>query len=301
MVDVVEQQSQKLKIFISWSGTLSENVAKVWHGLIKECFDNSTPFMSQYDIGLGTRGLNTIANELKGTVFGLVIVTRANQDSQWLHYESGALTKDFDNPRTKLIPVLVDFESPGGLSGPLSAFQATLLNYDSVVMILTEIQKAIGNDLSDLATALKRLDRAWAAEYEQKFTDARVDESEPPTSDSNDDDSKLDELLQLTRSGFQGRNDFDSGWQMGAAEERNKMNDRFIAAYGIHGIRQYGMNEGPFTNMVLVIKDGQPYPPEQIKHFEQMLTLIWERPVRILTKTESQTSPLLEGRLIEKM
>ncbi|MCZ4275310.1 toll/interleukin-1 receptor domain-containing protein [Rhodococcoides yunnanense] len=300
MVDGIELQSQKLKIFISWSGTTSENVAKVWHSLIKECFDNSKPFMSQFDIELGTRGLNTIANELKGTVFGLVIVTKANQQSQWLHYESGALTKDFDNPLTKLIPVLVGFDSPGDLSGPLAAFQSTLLNYESVVRILTQIQKAIGDDLSDLSTALLRLERAWAAEYERKFAEASVDESEP-VAKQNTDDSKLDELLQLTRSSFQGKNDFDSGWQLGAADQTSKIAQRFMNSQQIHGIREYHLGEGPFQNLVYVIKDGQPFTSDQLRNYETILSIIQNTAVRILTKTESQTSPLLEGHLIEKM
>ncbi|MFO3797702.1 MAG: hypothetical protein ACK8QZ_10545 [Anaerolineales bacterium] len=69
MEEAADIADKRLKVFISWSGKLSEQVALVVRDLLAEVFDNVKPFMSQTDIALGTRGLNTIARELENSIF----------------------------------------------------------------------------------------------------------------------------------------------------------------------------------------------------------------------------------------
>ena len=76
--------ADKFKVFISWSGQLSQAVAAIWLDLISETFDSVEPFMSEENIGAGERGLVKIATELAGTSFGIIIVTQENQNSPWL-------------------------------------------------------------------------------------------------------------------------------------------------------------------------------------------------------------------------
>jgi hypothetical protein len=107
----------KFKVFISWSGTVARQVATVWRELIPEISDVVTPFMSEEDIGAGDRSLNTIAEELKGTTFGIIVVTQENQGTEWLNYEAGALSKGVGDQTVRVAPCLVDFSAKGDVTG----------------------------------------------------------------------------------------------------------------------------------------------------------------------------------------
>ena len=107
----------KFKVFISWSGELAKQIAFVWKDLVKETFDTVQPFMSEENIGAGERNLAKIADELAGTGFGIIVVTQENQNSAWLNYEAGALSKDVSNESVRVAPSLVDFDSKGDVAG----------------------------------------------------------------------------------------------------------------------------------------------------------------------------------------
>ena len=51
------------------------------------------PWISSKDIDRGSIWFNEIFDELKDTNFGIVFVTKENQDKPWLLFESGALCK----------------------------------------------------------------------------------------------------------------------------------------------------------------------------------------------------------------
>ena len=133
--------SDRTKVFISWSGELSKHVATVWRDLVWEMFDGVDPFMSAKDIGAGERGLPLIDSELADTTFGIIVVTQDNQDSQWLNYEAGALSKNV--PMWILASRHPWWTSLGGgdATGPISQFQAKLLDRQGIEDILVEIAK----------------------------------------------------------------------------------------------------------------------------------------------------------------
>ncbi len=185
----------KLKVFISWSGQLAKDVAAVWRDLVKETFDSVEPFMSEENIGAGERGLTKIANELAGTSFGIIVVTQENQNSPWLNYEAGALSKDVHDETVRVAPLLVDFERKNDVSGPIGQFQASLLNSEGVEYILVEIAKIVG---VEEAAIRKRFTNSWREEYEDRFTSAKTAGGEPAiTRRSNDE--MLDEILTIVR------------------------------------------------------------------------------------------------------
>lgn len=171
-------------------------VGKVWRDLLVEIFDNVLPFMSDKDIAAGTRNLPTIANELNGSRFGIVIVTQENLHSQWLNYEVGALSKDVTDPTLRVAPSLVDFASEADATGPLSQFQATLLSESGVAEILEQIGKAVG---SDIAIVQKRFGRAWDDEFKRRFEEAKSPLSQPTSNSRREQEAVLDEILTLVR------------------------------------------------------------------------------------------------------
>lgn len=187
--------NDKLKVFISWSGPLSKQVASVWYDLVKELFDVVQPFMSEENIGAGQRGLSKIATELAGSTFGIIVVTQENQGSQWLNYEAGALSKDLGDQTVRVAPSLVDFDRKTDVTGPLGQFQASLLDEEGIRFILTEIATAVG---ADVVSVSKRFSNAWQ-EYRARFAQAKAEGAGRPSDARRDTGEMLDEILNMVR------------------------------------------------------------------------------------------------------
>jgi hypothetical protein len=185
----------KYKVFISWSGDTAKAVAFVWSDLLRETFDVVEPFMSEDDIGAGRRNLVMIAEELAGTKFGIVVVTKANEHTSWINFEAGALSKDVHDETVRVAPSMVDFEHKGDLTGPLKQFQGGLLTQEGVEFILSEIAEIVGADISRVKT---RFRRSWA-DYGPRFADAKAVSDDAAPTDHRDPPDKLDEILTTVR------------------------------------------------------------------------------------------------------
>lgn len=185
-----------MKVFISWSGERAKKVATVWKQLITEVFDDVVAFMSEEDIGAGERGLSKVATELAGTNFGIIVVTPGNQNSQWLNYEAGALSKGVDDQTVRVAPSLVGFKLKSDSTGPLAQFQGTLLNAEGIERILVEIAKVAGVNQDSVR---KRFRWAWGGDYEDLFSKASspIDRSE--LGRHRPAPEVLDEILTLAR------------------------------------------------------------------------------------------------------
>ena len=80
-----------MKVFISWSGETSFEVAKILKEWIPCIIQDVEPYFSSEDIDKGARWSTDIAKELEEASFGILCVTRDNLQSQWLNFEAGAL------------------------------------------------------------------------------------------------------------------------------------------------------------------------------------------------------------------
>jgi hypothetical protein len=158
-------------------------------------FDGVEALMSEDDIGAGERSLPKIAEELSGTTFGIIVVTPENQFSQWLNYESGALSKGVKDQAARVAPSLVGFERKGDAEGPIAQFQATLLDREGVGRILVEIAKVFDIKQDPIRT---RFERAWAADYENRFSEASQDPAPAPPQ-RRPEPEVLDEILNHVR------------------------------------------------------------------------------------------------------
>ncbi|SLD64557.1 ATP-dependent DNA helicase PcrA [Mycobacteroides abscessus subsp. bolletii] len=196
MLTIVE--GDKFKVFISWSGQLSRRIATIWRDLVKETFDTVEPFMSEENIGAGERGLPKISAELAGTSFGVIVVTQENQNSPWLNYEAGALSKNVGDQTVRVAPTLVDFERKNDVTGPIGQFQASLLNREGVEYVLVEIARLADVDESAVK---KRFAHFWREEYECRFNSAKNLSDSPIAAKAKrrSSDDVLDEILTTVR------------------------------------------------------------------------------------------------------
>lgn len=111
-----------MKVFLSWSGQQSKEVAKVFKWWLPKVIQSLTPYMSDLDIEGGERWGESIASELNTSNVGLICVTRDNVNKPWINFESGALSKSVENAKVRVIPFLFNMPS-AQLKGPLLQFQ----------------------------------------------------------------------------------------------------------------------------------------------------------------------------------
>lgn len=106
-----------MNVFVSWSGERSNMLAKALARWIPLVLQGTEVFYSPESIVKGDLWMADLAQSLEETNFGIVCVTRENQNQPWLLYEAGALSK---LNYARVIPYTLDF-GPGELTGPLGA------------------------------------------------------------------------------------------------------------------------------------------------------------------------------------
>ncbi|MFJ8205167.1 toll/interleukin-1 receptor domain-containing protein [Micromonospora chalcea] len=125
-----------MRIFISWSGEPSRSIARAVRDWLRVVVQHSDPWMSDQEIASGVRWNDSLADALEQSDFGLVCVTRKNQSSPWLMFESGALAKHLKTAR--LVPLCIDL-SPSEITSPLQVFQARTLDRNGIHRLVQDL------------------------------------------------------------------------------------------------------------------------------------------------------------------
>jgi hypothetical protein len=188
----------KIKVFISWSGDLSKDIALAMHDWFENVYDVIDPFVSDVSIEPGTRSLEEIQKSLNGTDFGIVIVTKTNQNAPWLNYEAGALSKSISDSKNRVIPLLVDIENKSQVAGPIGSFQAERLDAEGFAKVLKVIAKIIEKPVS---TVEHKMESNWPV-LKAKIDDAKrkhpaTDSQATPRSRPTDE--MVEETLSIVR------------------------------------------------------------------------------------------------------
>jgi hypothetical protein len=113
-----------MKIFISWSGSTSQQIAQELRDFLPLILQGVEPFITSVDIEKGARWQGEIATQLEASNYGLVCLTRQNLASQWLAFEAGALSKHLDG---RVSTVLFNV-GHSEVEMPLGMFQGTFSN-----------------------------------------------------------------------------------------------------------------------------------------------------------------------------
>jgi hypothetical protein len=145
-----------MRVFISWSGAVSREIAKSLSDWLPLVLQSVRPFMSAEDIEKGARWSSEISTELNTTNFGVICLTPENTTSPWIHFEAGSLAKALDH--AKVMPILFNLE-PSNVQGPLTQFQMANFNKDEMRRLL----KSINNSGGDLKIADTHLERSFEA------------------------------------------------------------------------------------------------------------------------------------------
>jgi hypothetical protein len=185
-----------MRVFISWSGETSRDVALALRDWLPGVINSVRPFVSTKDIYAGSRWQMEIAAQLEATNFGIVCVTRANQSAPWLNFEAGALAKAVES--SSVVPLAIGLK-PSDIQLPLAQFQAQPASQAGVAEILTAINGACSAPLSDdlLGRALQK----WWPELDSVLKRILEASKETvPQGPSRTDRELLEEMLDTVRS-----------------------------------------------------------------------------------------------------
>jgi hypothetical protein len=157
-----------MKVFVSWSGEASHDVAKALKDWLPNVIQAVDVFLSSEDIAKGSQWFHELGTVLDESGFGVLCLTRDNLSAPWILYEAGALGKRFE--QTRVVPLLINLK-PTDLSGPLSHFNAALLDKEEISKLVASINAELGAEkLTDKQR--EKAFQAWWPDLEQTLQQA---------------------------------------------------------------------------------------------------------------------------------
>jgi len=187
-----------MKVFISWSGALSKEIAETIRKWLPSVLQAVKPYFSPDDIAKGSRWSGEIAKNLEESKLGIFCVTPDNAGADWMLFEAGAISRSVE--KSKVIPLLFGLE-PSDLTGPYTQFQAAPFNKEEVLKIL----KAINSTLESQALAdevLREVFEMWWPKLNDKVAavlKAFEESGELGKGARRPEREMLEEVLLLTR------------------------------------------------------------------------------------------------------
>lgn len=185
-----------MKIFISWSGELSQQLGNAFKDWIPDVLQAVQPYFTPEDIKKGERWGSNIARELEESSFGVFCVTRENLSSSWMNFEAGAISNNKKN--SQVCPILFDLH-PTDVTGPLQQFQATVFSKKEIYKLI----RAMNDKLNKQALPGDRLERQFSRVWPQlenevnKILSCRVESLS--TTPMRTDRELLEEILSHIR------------------------------------------------------------------------------------------------------
>jgi len=104
------------KVFISWSGDYSRQVAAAIKKWLPRVLQSVEVYFSDTDIEVGSTWYNEIIDALERSDAGLIILTPENITRQWIMFEAGALARGVSKER--VCPILFGIKK-SAVKGPL--------------------------------------------------------------------------------------------------------------------------------------------------------------------------------------
>lgn len=182
----------RMKLFISWSGAESRQIAEALRDWLPALFESVDPYMSARDNDAGVRWGQVISGELEETDFGILCLTPTNLQAPWLLFEAGALSKAVDVAR--VVPLLHRLTT-ADVTSPLSQFQMKELDEEGAREVVRSINNALTNPRAE-AALLTVFSALWPSLRD------RITAIEPPSeaaAPQRPEREILEEILTLVR------------------------------------------------------------------------------------------------------
>lgn len=184
-----------MKIFISWSGDYSREVAEKLSAWIRSVIQSVETFYSPVDIGKGENWSNRLTQELAECTFGIVCLTPENVSAPWIHFEAGALAKSMES---RLSSIMLGI-TPSDIKGPLSRFQNTSFDKSDFYKLIQAINRSTEKPLS--SAILEKTFNAMWNEFEGDVQKIIQHYQSAPAREKlqENDHEAIQEILQIAR------------------------------------------------------------------------------------------------------
>ena len=190
--DEVAIREKLLKVFISWSGSPSKEVAELLSENLPSIINVVEPFMSQRDIESGEQWSRRISAELDETSFGIFCLTRDNINAPWLHFEAGAVSK----LGGRVAGLLIGDLSPTDINNPLTQFQHRYFNERDFEKLILDI-----NQITQFKDEVIRKSlRAQWQELERQYQNILKTKYTVPVAKHRSTDDLIEEVLLRVRN-----------------------------------------------------------------------------------------------------
>lgn len=185
-----------MKVFMSWSGDRSREVAKLLDYWVKCVVQASRPWISTSGIDSGSIWFNQISSELQDTTFGIICLTKENKEAPWILFEAGALAKGLASSR--VCTFLIDLQTKD-IRDPLAQFNHTLPNVDSMWKLISTLNGSLPEPSRLDVVILKGVFETYWPQFEEKFAAILKTYPETTVVEPRKQEDILTEILESTR------------------------------------------------------------------------------------------------------
>ena len=184
-----------MKVFISWSGDLSNKIGEKFRTWLPGVLQAVTPYYTPSDIEKGSRWEASLSKELETSEVGIFLITSENLNSHWMIFEAGALAKKPE--KSRVCPILFGVEDTH-LPGPLRQLQATPFKKEEMLKLILDINKALGSQKLAESVVNKTFEMWWPDLNRdiQEILDAHTHAGDEPEKEEKE---ILNEILELSR------------------------------------------------------------------------------------------------------
>lgn len=182
-----------MKIFISWSGSVSHAVARLLKDFISDVIQATDPWVSSSDIDKGTIWFSKILGELTTNQNGIICLTKENLNNPWILFESGALAKGIGENR--VYTFLIDLE-PSEIKDPLAQFNHTRPNKNDVLQLI----KSINNKLGEKSLNDNKLEKSFDIHWQDFIKSLEKIKTEIPSNLIQKETSDSELIVEILNS-----------------------------------------------------------------------------------------------------
>ena len=182
------------KVFISWSGNLSNKLADAVKQWLPSVLQFVKPYFTPSDIEKGAKWASDITNELASSDIGIICLTKDNLDEPWILFESGALSR---NLNSRACTLLFGIDSTD-LKGPLTTFQTTKFEKNDFKRLVKSINN-IGGDNKLEDAILDQVFDMWWGKLETNINKIIKNHQSVEQSEHRNERDILEEILELSR------------------------------------------------------------------------------------------------------
>lgn len=184
-----------MKVFISWSGNRSKEVANLLSDWLCCVIQAVRPWVSTRDLDRGSLWFGEINDQLKDTSVGIICLTQENKGRPWILFEAGALAKGLSTSR--VCTLLIDLESKD-IEDPLAQFNHTFPNRESILGLVKTLNSSLGVNSLDNRILEQVFETYWP-QFEEKFKNILDTTNSTHPSKPRPKEDVLGEILENTR------------------------------------------------------------------------------------------------------